>query len=85
MSERDVHRERDISDQVRGKSPRSGKDTMSTKKKGMKKGIVESRGSEKQFGDGGSEKKKERLSRDEQGIIGRGRRKRKGEAERLKA
>ena len=46
MSERDVHRERDISDQVRGKSPRSGKDTMSTKKKGMKKGIVESRGSE---------------------------------------
>lgn len=48
MSERDVHRERDISAQVRENHPEVvDKDTMSMKMKGMKRGIVESRDSEK--------------------------------------
>lgn len=48
VSERDVHRERDIGDQVRANHPEVvDKDTRSMKMKGMKKGRVESRDSEK--------------------------------------
>lgn len=48
VSERDVHRERDIGDQVWANHPEVvDKDTRSMKMKGMKKGRVESRDREK--------------------------------------